>query len=461
MKIARILLLAALLLSAFSSTAFTPDRAVGFIRLVAQPDSGIPMPVQAQQAFHRLLPRLLAAKAAGQIVSFEPSLDLGILQFVYRPSAGVPDLAGKAVFTDIQQAAAASSADLPPKGGGCLNPNFRMRLYNGYFSATCLAASAHVVGSLRDTTGRAVALYSGTTDASGNIAFGSFNSWSGPTWELMPGYTLTFKEYGGTTLLATFKVKVPSVKVTSIAKATSIVQGAGPAGKVVTINWSHDRLDATDSSLSVTKARTISSAGTWKVDFGTVPMRGDDYLGLDLAMNVNFTFSVSTFVPAAYCMLGGNYCEVYGFPRTSASLQIVHGGSTYNFSGRFDSGGTFSAELLNSGGTPIYLGAYDKVSGTAVAQYGLPKLTANINYTADTVTGKAPPYKYLSVWVMPANTGSWLWVYAHSNSSGVYTANFMTTHGLDLVVGDPYTAEVMYRNPATGTATDYYAVYGP
>ncbi len=459
MKIARILLLAALLLSAFSSTALASDQAIGFVRLVAVPDTGTPMAVQTQQAFHRLLPRLLAAKAAGQIISFEPSLDLGILQFSYRPSAGVPDLAGKAVFSDLQQAAPASS--LPPEGGGCLSPGFWLNLYSAYFSANCLAPGAHIVGSLRDATGRAVALYNGTTDGTGAIIVGAFGTWTGPMWHVNPGYTVTFKEYTGTTLIATFKVKAPTIKITSIARATSIVQGTGPAGKTATLRWSHDRLDATDSTLEVTKVRTISSAGTWKVDFGMVPLRGDDYLGLYVAVNANFTFSTGMFVPATYCVLGGNYCEIYGFPRTPASLQIVHGGSTYNFSGKFDSGGTFSAELLNSSGAPVYLVAYDKVSGAGVAQYGLPKLTANINYTTDSVSGKAPPYKYLKVWVYVANAASWPQVYAHSNSSGIYTANFMTTHGLDLVAGDSYTAETFYTNPASGNMTDYFVVYGP
>ncbi len=461
MKITRVLLLAVLLLSAFSSSAFASGQAVGFIQLVSKADPSRPMAVQAHYALQRLMPRLLAAQAAGQLVSFEPSLSWGVLKIVYRPSSGMPDLGGKTVYSEMQQAAPAPSADLAPRGGSCPGANFHLYLYSNRFSATCLIPGARIVGSLRNAAGLTLAIASETANSLGNINFGDFGLSSGPYPKLVPGFTLTFKEYLSGTLMATFTVKVPTIKFTSINGTSSIAQGTGPAGKVATLTWSHDRWDAADSTVSSTKVRTISSAGTWKVDFGTIPIRGNDYLGVDVAMNANFTFSTDMFAPASYCVLGGEYCELYGFPFAPANLQVVHGGSTYTFSGNFDEYGTFGVHLRTPGGVPIVLVPYDKISGTGVAQYGLPKLTANLNYTTDTVSGKVPANKYFDLWFYAPNSGAGFKVFAHSNSTGVYSVNVMSSHSLDLVAGDLYIADVFYVLPTTGNSADYFAIWGP
>ncbi len=461
MKIARVFLLAALLLSAFSQTAFASQQAVGFVQLVSRADPNTPMAVQTHQALRRLMPRLLAARDSGQIISFEPSPEAGILKIVYRPSAGLPDLGGKTVYADMQQALpTAPAADLAPSLGACTAPNFAMTLYGSYFVANCLTPAAKVIGSLRDAGGSVVAAYSGVVDGTGALYYPHF-SWNGPYANVTPGYTLTFKEYAGATLLATFKIKVPNIRFTSLDKANSIVQGTGPAGKSISLEWIHYKWDATDSRIDLTKVRTISSAGTWKVDFGTTPIRGDDFLFAVVTSNANFTFSANMWTPATYCTLGGNYCELYGFPFGAASMKIVHGGMTYNFSGKFDEWGTFYVELKTAIGTPISLVPYDKVSGTGVAQYGLPKVTASINYTTDSVTGIAPTNKYFEVWLYPEGTGSSYEIYAHSGATGGYSANFMASDGLNLVAGNPYTVDVFYMLPTTGNCLDAYKVYGP
>ncbi len=457
MKIARVLLLAALLLSAFSSTAFTLDRAAGFIRLVAQPDPSIPMPLQSQEALHRLMPKLLAAKSSGQIISFERSLNGGVLQIIYRPSAGIPDLGGQMVYSKVQDALPnASTASLV-----CTTPAFQIFVYESTFYSGCLTPAARVVGTLRDPSGRAVSSYSGTVGSTGSLGYAIFSTWNGWISNALPGYTVTFKEYAGTTLLATFKVKVPAIKFSSINKISSIVQGTGPAGKSVTLRWIHDLWDAGHTFVDATKQRTISSSGVWKVDFGTIPLHGSDLLFADVHQNATFTFSVTMTIPATYCMLGSYFCELYGFAFTPAILQIIHGGKTYTFTGEFDKSGYFPVEFRTAAGVPIFLAPYDKISGTGIAQFSLPKLTAVINYTANTVSGKAPPNRYIYSWVFEPNAFSWFSIYTHANSSGVYTADFGTAYGEDLLPTDPYTLEVYLVLPTTGNATDYFEAIVP
>ncbi len=457
MKIARLLLLAALLSSAFSSAAFTPDQAVGFIQLVPAADAELPVAAQALRALPRLMPELLEAQSAGQIISFDLSPSSGVLKIVYRPSAGLPDVAGKTVYSRVQDAAAALGA---PEALTCTAPLFQLFMYQMSFRAGCLTPGARILGGVRDPSGRPVAVYSGIVDATGALNY-PFFTWGPPTAAPVPGYIVTFKEYVGGTLVATFRTKVPDMKFTSISKASAIVKGTGPMGKPVTLTWYHDKLDAGDTEMVVTKNRTISSAGTWQVDFGAIPIRGRDFLVVDAYRTANFAFTDFMEAPYMYCRLGGNYCRLKSYRLTPVTMQITHGGQTYNFSGTTDKWGFLEAPLKTPLGMPVLLSAYDKVSATGIAQYGLPKLTANINYITDTVSGKAPPYKYFHVWLQKLSTNMGYPVYSHSNGSGIYSINFMTAHGVDLLPGNPYVIEVEFIMPSTGNVTDLYKVYGP
>ncbi len=460
MKIARVLLLAALLLSAFSSAAFASDEAVGFVQLVPQRDAGTPLSVQAAHALQRLKPQLLDAQHAGQIIRFQPSLHAGILKIVYRPSTDLPFMAGARVYSQVQEAlpATAPQADYDVTCG--LVPKFLMYLYEDSFEAGCLTPGARLVGSLRDARGRVVATSSDIVDAWGNIYYAAW-VWGSPSPTTIPGYTVTFKQYVGGVLTGTYHVKAPNINFTSINKKAAVVYGTGQAGKPGTFYWYHQRYDAAETVLSATKNRTVSASGTWQVDFGATPIRGGDWISADINANGNFIFSREMFVPYMYCRLAGNLCELAGFPLTPATIQIIHGGRNYTFNGAFDEAGWFDAQLKTAAGAPIFLVASDKVSGTGVAQYGLPKLTAGLNYTTDTVTGKVPPYRYFYIWLYEANAGVGHNVYTRSNGYGSYAANLMTTHAVNLVAGDPYIVEVEFTQPSTGNYTELFKAYGP
>jgi hypothetical protein len=251
----------------------------------------------------------------------------------------------------------------------------------------------------------------------------------------------------------------PAITFTSIDKANSIVKGTGTANKAFDITWDHLRLDSGNTVLQVHKTGTISSSGTWSVDFGTTPFRGSDEIEIDQNLNVNFYFRRHMDVPCIYCVLGSDTCEIFGFAFKPASLTIVHGGVAYPFTGKFHAEGYFYVELTTGSGVPIFLKAGDKVSGTSVAQYALPSMTIAVNFGTNVVSGKIPPSHYFGLWVSTANPGYWSDWWVHSNSLGNYSKD--TTSWVDLKQNKATTVEIGYQNPYTGNYTDLYVPFAP
>jgi hypothetical protein len=138
-------------------------------------------------------------------------------------------------------------------------------------------------------------------------------------------------------------------------------------------------------------------------------------------------------------------------------LSITHGSVTYTFSGKFSSCGCFT-QSLEKNGIPIYLKAGDRISGTSVAAYTLPTLTAGANFYTDVVQGKAPANKYFELWVDDP-CGCTYSIWTHSNSSGIYSGDF--SNQVDLVATEAANLEVFYQDPASGNITDYFRSIGP
>lgn len=465
MKVLRVLFVGALLLTLFTGAAHAaaPDRAVGFVQVLSDVDASGPTFVQIERAFGAVMPQVLAAQQRGQILDFETSWSTGVLKLVYRPSMGVLYLGGRKVYADMGLAIAAGN--LPPRDGpdwaqgdvaGAANPGwFYMGLYDNYFSASGLPAGLRVIGSLRNAAGVLMSVSDGTVDGSGNLS--SYFSWNGPYASVLPGYKITFKAYSGTTLTFTYTVTAPNFKFTSIDKAHSIVKGTGPAGKSFAVSWTHSLWDAAKGTQTGYKTSTVSGAGTWSVDFGANPIHGGDYLTAFVQHSSNFVFERNHSVAHIYCTLGSNSCSIYGFPFTSAALHIVHGGLTHDYSGSFDRYGSFWVNLQFAGGVPMLLAPGDKASGTGVAQYSLPNLTASIAYSTDVVSGKAPANRYFDVYVFTQS--SQYYIYSHSNAMGSYATDF--TSKINLISGDPYAVQVSFQLPSTGNITSYRKAFGP
>jgi hypothetical protein len=467
MKTLRAILIAVFLLAVLANSAAASGSTIGFVPLLSEIDPNIPVEVQTQEAMRSIEPQLLAAQLRGEILQFEASLSTGVLKIAYTETgAGPTTLAGKPVYQEMSDAVASvnfpqpverqSSVPLPSAAG---SGYFSMRLYENCFQASGLGASAHVTGSLRDNTGRIVALYDGNADVSGGISLGCF-SWSGSYSDVIPGYRVTFKEFSGTgTLVKTYQVFVPAVKFTLIDKTNSIVRGTAPAGKPFKGTWYHRNWNQKNTFINIERNRTTTSTGTWGVDFGTIKIRGNDHLNAIVVMNANFQFDRWMDVPHIYCILGGNYCNISGFAFTPASLKVVHGTSTYNFSGKFGADGYFRAFIETASGNPVFLKTGDKVSGTTIPAFVLPNMSASMTAATDIVSGKAPAQRYFDLWALITSTGTSYKVYSHANSLGNYASNFSSL--VDLRSGVPTTFQIFYVHPSTGNAVEYFKAFGP
>jgi hypothetical protein len=315
-----------------------------------------------------------------------------------------------------------------------------------------------VVAILRDKTNRRVASFEGDADVNGYL-YECFDG-SGSYSYVMPGYKVTYNLYDTVgTLLGIYSIAAPSISVTSFDKAKSILRGKGPARKLFSVEWVHPLFDASNTYGYGYKSGTVSGAGTWAVDFGTVKFRGGDDFYIDVETSPIFTFMRWFTTPYYYCELGSYYCSMYGMPLQPAMLTITHGGVMYTFTGKFSYDGWFGASLFDATGLPIFLKAGDRVSGTGLAVYKLPALTAVIDFTTDMVSGKAPANKYFKVWVKDIFAGWWYSVWSHSNAASTYTADFSSALNMD--DASAYYAEVYFIDPITGHITDTYVTFGP
>jgi hypothetical protein len=462
MKTLRLLMVGVLVLLVAATAPATAQAAgqfVGYLPLLSRVDPNLPVQVQSQRALSRIMPKLLALQKDGAVVEFEPELSIGVLKVKYSAVSQLSALAGIQTYANIRDA----MVNVPRVQGvtqSASGPSFLAELYSSCFDAANLGAFSHVVGSLRDKTGRVVANYEGDADGSGYIDY--YNrcfSWNGSYSAVVPGYKLTFKVYDTTpTLLGTFAVFAPSINLTTFDKANAIVGGTGPVGKPYSISWFHPNLDAGNTVKNPSMSGTISSVGKWSKDFGATTFRGGDEFSIFVQQNAQFTFLHTQNAPAIYCQLGSNYCDLSGIPFQPAKLSIIHNGVTYTFLGKFDSCGCFS-QVLENNGNPIFLKAGDKISGTSVPVYALPNLIAAINFNTDVVSGKAPANRYFELWVGDLCSCNSYFIWSHSNSLGNYSGNFSSQ--IDLDPAHAVYVEVFYYDSVRGNITDYYRSVGP
>lgn len=432
----------------------------GYLPLVTQADPSMPLGLQAQRAFNRLLPDVLAAQHSGAILAFEPDFSAGILKIEYAAGARASVPASIHGLDSIHAAIALVPHATPvaAKPRIVISPIFDVYLYSSCFLAGGLGASSHIIGSLRNSAGQVVANYSGYAD-SGGFLYDCLDS-SGPFVDVMPGYTLTFIVYSsGAVYLGTFNTIAPKMAFTAFNKNTSVMSGSGPANIPYSIEWYHPNLDAGNTALSPTLTGTVQTNGHWSIDFGTTPFRGDDSFQMWLTQDSTFYFVRYFYIPYMYCLSGGNYCSLTGFPFQAASVSVVHHGAAHTFTGKFTSGGYFDTYLINAAGAPIYLAAGDKISGNGVPSYKLANLTATPNYLTSVVSGQAPANKFFYVWVRDVINGLWHSRWTASDSTGNYSADFSSS--LSLSPAFPYTYEVEYIDPATGNWSDKYIAVGP
>jgi hypothetical protein len=462
-KTLHILLALIFLLSLGSLTANGQSETTSFayIPLVspASPDQSTSVPIEfrARQGFEALMSRLLDAQAKGQIVRFEPEFSFGLLKVEYVSGFDLSAIlgTGRPIFEDPQsvldytQAGEEIAISSP---ASVATPYFSVSLFSNCFYGYSLTAGNYYLASLSDTGVHVVASANGWISSGGGLG----NCFEGAASTITPGYKITIKIYNstGTTLLKTYSTTIPSLGFTSFDIPHAIVNGTAPAGSQLEVNLWHPKLNAANGSTDVTKHVTTSGAGNWQVSFGTAMRGGDEVKVTWQKPATYFTFYRYLYAPNVDCVLGGDYCDLYGIPGKPASLSIKHAGKTYTFTGLFTSWGGFWGYL------PYDMAVGDKISGTGVTSLTLPTITAVLNYTANTVTGKAPANRYIDVDLdkyYPRPEGYYYrWVKA--NSAGNYTADFSSS--IDITLTDSLEFSVYYTNPTTGNEVSYYCDNG-
>ena len=461
MKTMRILLMAAFLFAAFANTAQAQetDPEVGFLPLAYDVNSTLPQRGQWAMAYQQMMPLLSAAQRDGTILAFNPEFAVGAVRVTYAKGTIPPTLAGQPVYANL-----ADAVKMMPRAAEeqaitkAYDPHFVLMLYTSCPHIYGLIEGDRVVGILRDKYGETLAVYESYANANGQAHYECFH---GRFSALMPGYRVIFKIYNSAgALRGSYRVAIPSITFKAIDRVNSIVNGTGLADKPYVADWQHRNLDANHTYIMKQVNGTFSSAGNWAVDFGETKFRGGDYLGINVNPTSRFTIRHSMYVPYAYCVMGDNYCGLHGFSNQPATMTITHGGTPYTFTGKFSLyRGWFTASLVDANGYPIFLEAGDIVAGTGIQTLRLANLTAAFNFDADTISGKAPPNKYISVFWLPEGGSMFYEIWVRTNASGDYVADLSGI--TDLISTQVYSVSISYTDPVTGNSTHLYQIYAP
>lgn len=459
MKIIRILLIAVFLLSLFASPASAQGGGLGYVVLVSQTNPGMPVVLQARQAFDRLAPALLAAQHSGAVLSFTPELEAGLLKIKFAPGGRSAMPAGLVVYGNLNQA-----VRLVPHLRHTFAPTsnqapvFQMQMNSSCFWVDGLSYDWAVLGSLRDKTGRILSVFKGNADASGFLP-GCFD-WLSAYNGVLPGYKITFKlldSFGQPQ--GTYNSVAPAYSISNINKSAASATGSAPAGLAYDLTWYHTNLD-TDNTLNTDMiTSTVTPSSQWFQDFGQQPFRGGDLLWMNLQASGGFHYGVSSTVPFSGCSLGGDSCFIYGLPSRPASLTITHAGLAHTFTGKFDRRGWFSATLADADDTPILLAAGDSLQGTGIARWKLPAITATLDYAHDRVSGKGPANRHDYLSLSQASAYTWLWEWYSAGADGKFSVDVSSFY--DLLPDSAYMVRIESTDPLTGNLTIFRPVFVP
>jgi hypothetical protein len=439
-----------------------------YIALVTRPNSQLPLAVQAQMEFRRLAPILLSAQQSGNLVDFNTEFSVGIVMLRFAGRAdeaadAATRMFGRPVYSNVNDALRAVPHPVRSRdaSAAAITAEFFIDAYESCFWGN-VPINAHIIASLRDQTGvlQGKAQVSEQDDGLADGSFFGCFDWSYDN-QVIPGYKVTFKVYDapGGALLGTFTALAPVLTFTSLNKTTAQVAGTGPAGKAFELNWGQPKLNAAHGWASNTVSGTVSTARTWSGDVSVGKIRGDAYINVTVHQTANISFQRDMLAARIFCRLGGNYCDIHGFPYQPLTLKITKGTTTYTFSGQADAWGWLGAYLYTPAGLPIKIRAGDKVEGTNVALYTQPALTLNaFDFANDIVSGKAPASKYFDVYVSTYSNG-WNPYWAGSDAAGNFSVD--TTADFDLVNTETSDAEIWYTNPLNGNITGLFKVHSP
>jgi len=463
-KLSIVLVLCFVLSTVGIGSVSAQDSQTGYIPLLtADYDTTIPRQESSRAQFRLLLPDLLKAQEQGLISSFEPDYYGGFISVNYPGVISaestfsspvyanldeviIPPPHDNAISPEIIGSENTDSADVSPEVEGLYTPMAYIQPYSSCVNMNSLGANARVKASL-SRAGTVIAVFDATADSDGYL----WECFDGAYASLVPGYSVSFKIYSSSAVyLKTITATVPRIVFTAIDQAQATISGTALAGKAYTATWWQQNLDAGRTWARVEKTGTVTSAGTWKVDFGTTAIRGNAEIDFTLPVNANIIAQVYFYAPSLECNLTSYYCSLNNLPNKTVTMTITHGGVKYTMTGKTNKWGYIYQYLENSYGDPIFLAVGDTITGTGATTLQLRPLSATPNATTNKVTGVAPANTYFYVIFWPVNSNGYV-NWTHADSTGRYSSDFTWA---DIPTG-PITSEVEYMSKTTGNYTFY------
>ena len=456
-----VLILAFLSVYAVSPAYAQTGKTYTFIPLVTKADANVPLWVQAQQEYEKLLPTLMKAKKKGEILEWQPEFNAGILGIKYAANARRESFTNAQQIEDFHATLALvpqQEAKPNPEGGSGLS--FELGLFSSCFYAYNVPANANVKGTLYDKTGKFLAgsfdqVKANTSYFFDCFEFGGFNA-------VTPGAKVSFQIYDATntTLLGKFIAFAPTIEVTNFYQAQAMIAGKGPKNKAYFVDWYHVGLGGSKGQ-EIVKSSTISTQGDWNIDLSNkVAIRGGDYITVGVQQAPHFTFDRFTSAPSVNCALGENYCYGHAGSFQQITIMLVHAGLSYSVNYQTNQYGDFSADFYDTSYAPILLTRGDQVTVTGLPTFTLPNLTAKINFATNVISGAAPMNSPFALLLYLPQAKSEFSVKGKSATTQNYYAIDMTSL-IDLKADQINLIYLYYTDPITGNKVSATAAFIP
>jgi hypothetical protein len=365
--------------------------AVGWISLLPQKMSDVPVQVQARDHFFLILPQLLQAKRAGQILDFAPDFSDGLLRIAFPSMATPTSMFNHPVFSkQINAMQSSNFAALQIRSQHdaiSVNPRIagsqtRIVVFN---YANCIVIYANdnndvaipnagITATLKDTFGTVLDTEGATASSSGSAGI-CFSS----STPVIPGMDLDVLIYDpNDASTSDFNATVPYILFSSLNLKAGILgvktNFATPLGgaKFWVPQLDHQYRDAGNTSVwSTPVSYTRNSKSTsFTFRFGH-PICGSDYISMQVSDPSGvYIFNQHMYADYVFCIIGDDYCQVFGLSGKAAAIKIKHGTTIGQLKGKFDyTVGSLYGNLLDKYGNPVTVSIGDQIS----------PLTANID----------------------------------------------------------------------------------
>lgn len=471
MKTLRILLLAIFLVtSAFSvqPASADADHVLGYLPFLASVDPKLPVSTEALNAFAGLEPTLLELQASGALLGYQPIFEFGVIRLAYAPGADLSALG--TVYASLEEAM--SQVEHLTSDVAAQTLTITINKSNSCFIVNGVNPNSLIYGRVI-ASGKVIMTGEVKTDGAGYGLSCFF--YPGIYAYIKPGQTIELDEVDptGTLLLNTYTAVMPKFLPTAFNKANAVASGVAPAGWAYDIRWIHQDLNPPALSVTdLTNSGIASATGTWSEDFSdTITMRGGDQFLMTVTDPLSaFVFTDSApwvYLPYISCAVGG-YTNTtpncrYNGPKKDVKLELTRGAAVTVFrpitaASPYPSWSpTFNFKSATGKSIILRPGNKVRILNSGMPQVKVPKVTVNIDYVNDVVSGVAPANSFLAISITQTTNVSGGF-YLLADAAGNYS---LDTTGVDLVTTSGQYILITSINVSNGNGFTYRFKFTP